>query len=81
MEEKRVTWCHRMKTTRDHVEMPELMEVLGLGKDSPQQLLQSQRSASLGEKEKQRWSRAVQERKGPELSNLTREMGAMAGGE
>lgn len=29
-EEKRVTWCHRMKTTRDHAEIPELMEVLGL---------------------------------------------------
>ncbi|KAK8085277.1 hypothetical protein PG997_006548 [Apiospora hydei] len=29
-EEKKVTWCHRMRTTRDHVEIPELMEVLGL---------------------------------------------------
>lgn len=29
-EEKKVTWCHRMKTTRDHSEVPELMEVLGL---------------------------------------------------
>ncbi|KAF5662228.1 peroxiredoxin 2 family [Fusarium heterosporum] len=29
-EEKRVTWCHRMKTTRDHAEIPELIEVLGL---------------------------------------------------
>ncbi|KAG6064314.1 hypothetical protein E4U32_000338 [Claviceps aff. humidiphila group G2b] len=29
-EEKKVTWCHRMKTTRDHAEIPELMEVLGL---------------------------------------------------
>ncbi|KAL6874186.1 AhpC/TSA antioxidant enzyme domain-containing protein [Trichoderma longibrachiatum] len=29
-EEKKITWCHRMKTTRDHAEMPELLEVLGL---------------------------------------------------
>lgn len=29
-EPRRVTWCHRMKTTRDHAEIPELMEVLGL---------------------------------------------------
>ncbi|KAG5950915.1 hypothetical protein E4U53_004177 [Claviceps sorghi] len=29
-EEKRLTWCHRMRTTRDHAEIPELMEVLGL---------------------------------------------------
>lgn len=25
-----VTWCHRMKNTRDHAELPELKEVLGL---------------------------------------------------
>ncbi|KAI9163049.1 fmHP [Paramyrothecium foliicola] len=31
VEEKRVTWCHRMRTTRDHVEIPEMMEMLGLG--------------------------------------------------
>lgn len=30
VEEKKVTWCHRMKTTRDHCEMPELMDILGL---------------------------------------------------
>ncbi|KAL2023776.1 hypothetical protein VTK56DRAFT_1043 [Thermocarpiscus australiensis] len=29
-EDKVVTWCHRMRTTRDHTEVPELMEVLGL---------------------------------------------------
>lgn len=29
-EEKKVTWCHRMKTTRDHAEIPELVDVLGL---------------------------------------------------
>lgn len=35
-EEKRITWCHRMRTTRDHAEIPEIREVLGLdGERSP----------------------------------------------
>jgi len=55
-EEKRVTWCHRMKTTRDHAEIPELMEVLGLdGQGMPI-------------KDKKRWSRALEQRKGTGLS-------------
>ncbi|KAK4121390.1 hypothetical protein N657DRAFT_648214 [Parathielavia appendiculata] len=29
-EDKIVTWCHRMRNTRDHAEIPVLMEVLGL---------------------------------------------------
>ncbi|KAB8229876.1 peroxiredoxin-like family protein [Aspergillus alliaceus] len=29
-EAKRVKWCHRMKTTRDHTEIPDLMRVLGI---------------------------------------------------
>lgn len=29
-EEKRVGWCHRMKTTRDHTEIPELRKILGM---------------------------------------------------
>ncbi|KAK7992858.1 hypothetical protein PG988_001652 [Apiospora saccharicola] len=36
-EEKKVTWCHRMRTTRDHVEIPELMEVLGLDSEGAPQ--------------------------------------------
>lgn len=32
-EEKRVTWCHRMRNTRDHAEMEELRDVLGLDVD------------------------------------------------
>ncbi|OIW23618.1 hypothetical protein CONLIGDRAFT_605633, partial [Coniochaeta ligniaria NRRL 30616] len=53
---KRATWCHRMKTTRDHAEIPELMEVLGLGPDG-------------GTKESgKRWSRALEMRKGTGLS-------------
>lgn len=56
VEEKTVTWCHRMRTTRDHVEMPELREVLGLtglGKPS---------------KDPKRWSKAMDSRKGTGLS-------------
>ena len=52
VEEKRVTWCHRMKTTRDHCEIPELMEILGLdGQGHPI-------------KDQARWQRALMERKG-----------------
>lgn len=29
-ENERVTWCHRMKNTRDHAEIPEMRKVLGL---------------------------------------------------
>ncbi|KAI0002761.1 AhpC/TSA antioxidant enzyme-domain-containing protein [Xylariaceae sp. FL0662B] len=56
VEEKCVTWCHRMRTTRDHVEIPELMEVLGLdGNGTPI-------------KDQKRWSKALRERKGTGLS-------------
>ncbi|KAL0476145.1 AhpC/TSA antioxidant enzyme domain-containing protein [Neurospora intermedia] len=55
-EEKKVTWCHRMKTTRDHVEIPELMEVLGLdGQGEPI-------------KDSRRWSKALETRKGAGFS-------------
>lgn len=51
-EAKRVTWCHRMRTTRDHSEIPELMEVLGLdGQGKPI-------------KDEKRWEQALQARKG-----------------
>ncbi|KAL3963323.1 hypothetical protein ACCO45_000327 [Purpureocillium lilacinum] len=56
IEEKRVTWCHRMRTTRDHAEIPELMEILGL--DGHGQPI----------KDEKRWSKALQERKGTGLS-------------
>ncbi|OWO99441.1 hypothetical protein B2J93_3882 [Marssonina coronariae] len=55
-EEKRVTWCHRMRHTRDHAEMPELREVLGLDGEG------------VAGKNKKRWSRALLERKGTGLS-------------
>jgi hypothetical protein len=66
-EEKRVTWCHRMRSTRDHAEMPELMEVLGLdghGKPADDQ---------------KRWSKALESRKGTGLS-LAAQMKASNGG-
>ncbi|KAF3760553.1 hypothetical protein M406DRAFT_16684, partial [Cryphonectria parasitica EP155] len=54
--EKKVTWCHRMKTTRDHAEIPELMEILGLnGQGKPI-------------KNQKRWSKALETRKGTGLS-------------
>ena len=59
-EEKRVTWCHRMRNTRDHVELPELREVLGLdGEGTPG-------------RDKKRWTKALRERKGTGLSTASR---------
>ena len=67
VEEKRVTWCHRMKTTRDHCEVPELMEILGLdGQGHPI-------------KDQERWQTALMNRKGvgssmaPAMSELSLE--------
>ncbi|TGJ87028.1 hypothetical protein E0Z10_g1748 [Xylaria hypoxylon] len=56
VEEKCVTWCHRMRTTRDHAEIPELMEILGLdGDGEPTQNLK-------------RWQKALTARKGTGLT-------------
>src|SRR5205809_3267429 len=33
-DEGKVAWCHRMKNTRDHSEIPELRRVLGLRTES-----------------------------------------------
>ncbi|KYK60514.1 fmHP [Drechmeria coniospora] len=52
IEVKRVSWCHRMTTTRDHAEIPELMEILGL--DSQEHPI----------KDKDRWTKALEVRKG-----------------
>ncbi|PSR91985.1 AhpC/TSA antioxidant enzyme-domain-containing protein [Coniella lustricola] len=61
VEEKKVTWCHRMRNTRDHAEIPELMEILGLtGQGQPS-------------KDQRRWSKALETRKGTGLS-LGRQM-------
>ena len=64
-EEKKVSWCHRMRSTRDHTEMPELMEVLGLeGHGRPAE-------------DQEVWKKALATRKGtgtslaPEMTELT----------
>lgn len=63
VEEKKVTWCHRMRTTRDHAEIPELMEVLGLtGQGKPS-------------KDQKRWSKALETRKGTGFS-MASQMGS-----
>lgn len=55
-ETKKVTWAHRMKNTRDHAEIPELMEVLGLdGQGKPID-------------DPKRWAAALAARKGTGLS-------------
>jgi len=58
-EEKRVTWCHRMKNTRDHAEIPELREILGLD------------GVGIPGKNGRRWSKALGERKGTGMSALS----------
>ncbi|CAG8959893.1 hypothetical protein HYFRA_00013165 [Hymenoscyphus fraxineus] len=59
LEEKRVTWCHRMRTTRDHAEIPEIREVLGLS------------GQGVPGKDNKRWSRALIERKGIGLGAMS----------
>ncbi|KAI9644124.1 hypothetical protein NHQ30_007477 [Ciborinia camelliae] len=59
-EEKRVTWCHRMRNTRDHAEIPEIREVLGFDE------------IVMGGKNQKRWSKALSERKGTRLSTGAR---------
>lgn len=66
IEKKRVTWCHRMKTTRDHVEIPELLEVLGLDKKPDGDL-----------KEKEMWEQASRSRKGTG-SSMARQMSELS---
>jgi AhpC/TSA antioxidant enzyme len=56
-EDKRVTWCHRMRNTRDHAEIPELREVLGLD------------GLGIPGRNSKRWDKAVGERKGTGLSS------------
>jgi len=55
-EEKHITWCHRMKNTRDHAEIPELREVLGLDGEG------------VAGRNKKRWIKALGQRKGTGLS-------------
>lgn len=66
-EEKRVVWCHRMKNTRDHVEIPELREVLGFD------------DAGKPGKNQKRWSIAQSTRKGSGVSGLRSRMSLDSG--
>lgn len=68
VEEKRITWCHRMKNTRDHAELPELREVLGLD------------GAGNAGKDRKRWTRALAERKGTGFSARTSSSLTRSGG-
>jgi len=60
-EEKKVTWCHRMRNTRDHAEIPELREVLGFD------------GAGISGKNKRRWGKALETRKGSGKTSLSLE--------
>jgi hypothetical protein len=62
--EKRVTWCHRMRNTRDHAEIPEIREVLGL---EPLDEVDAPEGA-----DKERWTKALLERKGTGLTIVGR---------
>ncbi|MCG8388066.1 MAG: hypothetical protein MJA30_21135 [Cytophagales bacterium] len=79
IEEKRVSWCHRMRTTRDHAEIPELMEVLGLDAGFLDEAV-----PEAGVSDGKRWNKALEQRKGTgvslasEMSKLGREMEEVA---
>lgn len=65
IETKRVTWCHRMRTSRDHVEIPELMDILGMdGKPTDQ-------------KDQEKWDQALRTRKGTG-SSMARQMSELS---
>jgi len=51
--EKHITWCHRMRNTRDHAEIPELLEILGISTAEIE-----------GPQQGKRWDKALVERKG-----------------
>jgi hypothetical protein len=68
VEEKRITWCHRMKNTRDHAELPELREVLGLD------------GMGVPGKDMKRWTKALSQRKGTGLSARTSSSLTSSGG-
>jgi hypothetical protein len=58
-EEKKITWCHRMRNTRDHAEIPELREVLGFN------------DAGTSGNNKKRWNKALETRKGSGKTSLS----------
>ncbi|KAK4229642.1 AhpC/TSA antioxidant enzyme-domain-containing protein [Podospora fimiseda] len=85
--DKVVTWCHRMKNTRDHAELPELMEVLGIepGLVNLEEAGLAEMSKAGGDgggvdqKEKERRERALKERKGTGFSVVGKRMSGVFG--
>lgn len=69
-ETKKVTWCHRMRNTRDHAEIPELMEVLGLDQigEPPKRNEDVTGRQKEDRHSRERWEKALEERKGTGLS-------------
>lgn len=72
-EEKKITWCHRMRNTRDHVEIPELKDVLGLeavGDVQPDHAATAGGDHGRGpsHKDRERYAKALRQRKGTGLS-------------
>jgi len=59
-EEKHITWCHRMRNTRDHAEIPELLEILGI------------HTSEIEGGQGKRWDKAMTERKGVALNSAGR---------
>lgn len=69
-EPKKVTWCHRMRNTRDHAEIPELMEVLGLDQiaEPPKRSEDAKKKEKEDRHSRERWEKALEQRKGAGLS-------------
>ncbi len=59
-EDERVTWCHRMRNTRDHAEIVEMRKVLGLdgGGDAPRRKRWSTGLGRSMSERRQSWSRS-----------------------
>lgn len=59
-EDGRVTWCHRMRNTRDHAEIAEMRKVLGLdgGVDAPRRKRWSTGLGRSLSERRQSWSRS-----------------------
>ncbi|KAK4670217.1 uncharacterized protein QC763_209740 [Podospora pseudopauciseta] len=65
--DKIVSWCHRMRNTRDHAEVPELMEVFGMAVGEMEKI-----PGDVKGLERERWERAIRERKGVGLGGKGR---------
>ena len=63
-DERVVTWCHRMRNTRDHTEVKDLLKVLGIGKVEVERKLtgMSARSRAESTKENEKQDTSLQEK-------------------